>query len=347
MLNLADTFISFAAIMLGVSVLITILTQVITFFFHVRTKNLRWGLVRLFKNVDPKLKDDAETIADWVLIHPFVTQNHKPATVIRDDELIDILRKLAKDSTSGLSAKTRKAINAGIAVGKTESKSKLERWFIAVMDRATERYVRITLFITIILSFSITGLIHLDSIALLKKLSTDEAVRNNFIQISSAILEQDKNKVELSDSSMVFAEAIKQLSEKKSRSASFPTPPEFRYRTEAHKWLLANFTGDARAAEVIKNFDELVLEILTEQQTKLVSPRALAINDSLRSTGVQLIPQDYSKLKYGWREIVGMLMSVALLSLGGPFWYNSLSSLANLRPVLARKEERERQEAAP
>jgi hypothetical protein len=34
---------------------------------------------------------------------------------------------------------------------------------------------------------------------------------------------------------------------------------------------------------------------------------------------------------------VGGIISVMLLSLGAPFWYNALKQAANLRPVVARK----------
>jgi hypothetical protein len=38
------------------------------------------------------------------------------------------------------------------------------------------------------------------------------------------------------------------------------------------------------------------------------------------------------------------VVSVALLSLGAPFWFNVLKNLSNLRPVLAKKQQEEAEE---
>ena len=40
----------------------------------------------------------------------------------------------------------------------------------------------------------------------------------------------------------------------------------------------------------------------------------------------------------------GIMLTAAMLSLGGPFWYSSLAGLLKLRSVVARKEETEREE---
>jgi hypothetical protein len=62
----------------------------------------------------------------------------------------------------------------------------------------------------------------------------------------------------------------------------------------------------------------------------------------------QLIPDpyptpwyDYSTL--GWSHLWGTLASAALLSLGAPFWFNALKTLSNLRPVVASREQKERE----
>jgi hypothetical protein len=39
-------------------------------------------------------------------------------------------------------------------------------------------------------------------------------------------------------------------------------------------------------------------------------------------------------------EVPSLLLTIALLSLGAAFWYNTLRNLASLRPQLARKQDR-------
>jgi len=72
------------------------------------------------------------------------------------------------------------------------------------------------------------------------------------------------------------------------------------------------------------------------------------LNDKLK---FQLIPDPYPKPFYNywtpsWLHFWGILASAALLSLGAPFWFNMLKTLSNLRPVLANKEQQERQAPA-
>jgi hypothetical protein len=68
------------------------------------------------------------------------------------------------------------------------------------------------------------------------------------------------------------------------------------------------------------------------------------INDQLSSTGIELLPAPYPK---SFRELIGtrrhffgLLASAALLSLGAPFWFNSLKTLTNLRPALAQQVDK-------
>jgi hypothetical protein len=47
------------------------------------------------------------------------------------------------------------------------------------------------------------------------------------------------------------------------------------------------------------------------------------------------------------RHLVGILMSIALLSLGGPFWFNLLKQLSDLRPALADEVDKDPKQLAP
>ena len=65
------------------------------------------------------------------------------------------------------------------------------------------------------------------------------------------------------------------------------------------------------------------------------SRNASDVSDILTGAGIQIAngwPQGFN-----WRQFFGVLVSGALLSLGAPFWFNSLKTLANLRPTLAAK----------
>ncbi len=66
-------------------------------------------------------------------------------------------------------------------------------------------------------------------------------------------------------------------------------------------------------------------------------------------TVMKELPKDQSVwalLRPGWPpapgQIPGILVSVVLLSLGAPFWFNALKNLAALRPAVAKNEDQQR-----
>lgn len=112
MLDRLDTLIAFATIMLGISLLITILNQMVGALFAYRGRQLKNGLIDLIGTLDPDLAPQAATIANDVLTHQLVSDSifarvqwglkrWKLATSIRPEELTKVLRALS----SGTAAK--------------------------------------------------------------------------------------------------------------------------------------------------------------------------------------------------------------------------------------------------
>lgn len=112
MLAYLDTLIGFAVVMLGASLLITILTQMASALFSHRGANLRWGLETMFEHVPdcPELNKlaNAQMVATLILTHPLISDSifsgklfqwlpdrMKLATAVSPDELAAILKDLA------------------------------------------------------------------------------------------------------------------------------------------------------------------------------------------------------------------------------------------------------------
>lgn len=116
MLAYLDTLIGFAVVMLGASLLITVLTQMVSGLLSHRGANLQWGLEMLFRHIPgcPLLNDAgrAKMMARDVLSHPLISDSifsirlpipvprwigdrFKLATAIDPDELVAILKDLA------------------------------------------------------------------------------------------------------------------------------------------------------------------------------------------------------------------------------------------------------------
>src|SRR4051794_5412745 len=112
MLGQLDTFIAFAVVILGISLLITVLNQIIVALFGLRGSSLRWGLETLLEEMHHDLAPYARHISELVLQHPLisdstVSKTHswplvgpflgrwRNASAIKVGELNEILRKLA------------------------------------------------------------------------------------------------------------------------------------------------------------------------------------------------------------------------------------------------------------
>jgi hypothetical protein len=130
---------------------------------------------------------------------------------------------------------------------------------------------------------------------------------------------------------------------------------------DAKTWLseklAANKDKDAIIAEYERLASAAKLDAYLNTMQKLVG-----------AMGLDLLPSPYPlTLSPGWtkgrlphlfftngewswpkRRLLGILISAALLSLGAPFWYNTLKSLTNLRPTLANAVEKNpKQSGAP
>lgn len=115
MLHHLDTAIAFAVILTALSLLVTVLTQIVSNLLGLRGAQLRWGLETLIRATDASLDKHAREIAQQVLQHPLIsdsalssrpsllsglrgllTGRWRLANGIRKEELLHILNLLAK-----------------------------------------------------------------------------------------------------------------------------------------------------------------------------------------------------------------------------------------------------------
>lgn len=82
-----DTTMGFAAVMLLLSLLITVLVQMVVTALNLRGLNLLWGVRTLLMQIDPRLGDAAKKIANAVLKHKTVCHTWRRTTAIHPEEL--------------------------------------------------------------------------------------------------------------------------------------------------------------------------------------------------------------------------------------------------------------------
>jgi hypothetical protein len=136
------------------------------------------------------------------------------------------------------------------------------------------------------------------------------------------------------------------LTDLKNRKSEFGTAldatPHFTTLSELQKWLTERLAGNKNADEIAATYIQLFLQ----KRYGSAADSFKEVNSEFQKSGFDLLPNPYPSLlsgKWSWprRHLLGILVSAALLSLGAPFWFNTLKSLTNLRPKLAEEIDKD------
>jgi hypothetical protein len=290
MLESIDTFLAFGVVMLAVSLVITMMTQMVSALFAARGANLRDGIAVLLRELDPRLGENARAVSERVLSHPLISDSifsrftsvpvagpilrrWKLATAIGAPEFKRIL-SLCYPAASGAAAGAGGA-TVGTVVNAVVTNAEFEAWFDSTMARLSARFALHMRLWTVGFALLLAFGLHLDSFRLLNQFWRDADVRARLVLSSDAML-------------------------------------------QAAQRVEANNAGQA---------GQLAGEV---QQ----------IRGLLQQSGFELIPKPWPGFRYAGQELPGILLSALLLSLGAPFWFNTLKSVTNLRPVVAGKQDK-------
>jgi hypothetical protein len=405
MLEHLDTLIAFVVVMAVVSLMITIITQMVSALLALRGTNLKWGIEELLKTVHPEVGVQAEALARRVLSHPLISDSAladswigskipavggrwRLATAIRVEELVrvlgavtndtketnelreaanQILSKIDPDAPGRISAiaveiqklaphETEKAGQLIRQVTETAQRARgnLEAWFHSAMDRTSQRFVLRMRLWTVVFSVVVAFAIQLDSVSLLTQLYSDVELRARLVAGADAITNQANQILGNTGSAVpsAYVNAVTQLKETLPEAEGLSDPPAFASREDAETWLRAQFGGGQRTERIIGEYRELVQAQLRSAIDRL-KDQASSLRAEAGRSGIWLIPDPYPGLRaFLWsmcpvnKQFWGILVSAGLLGLGAPFWFNGLKTLATLRPILATKEQGERQTRA-
>jgi hypothetical protein len=341
-----DTIISFVAILAGVSLLVTTLTQMVSALFGLRGTNLRWGLETLLQHADPALAGHAREIADQVLHHPLISDSTmsgfetqlvkrwKLASVIRKDELITVLRTLASQATPPADGQPP----APWLTALRQSLDQLDQESAARLMQAAPQ--------------------------IREALPDDAAKADQIIAQLTASAEGLSRNLDQWFDSMMDRVSQRFVTHTRIWTIAFSILVAFALHLDAFK-LLTQLSSDSElrarlvaSADVLaKKADEINIGWTNQppatsaaafnQLTNAANNFHSILADKLR---FQIMPDPYPEPFYSywtpnWLHFWGIVASAALLSLGAPFWFNMLKTLSNLRPQLAKKEQQETEAA--
>ncbi|WP_193743298.1 hypothetical protein [Sandarakinorhabdus sp. AAP62] len=200
--------------------------------------------------------------------------------------------------------------------------SKLVGWYDQTIDRVEAAFTARVRNWTTGISFALVLVLQLDSFDLLARLNADSALRDKVV--ASAI-----KAVEAGDpASGDDAAKAKAKAEQCAQDHLLST------RVAAEKEAAAIIAGKTAKEAGLGGYADCMG---LSQATKL---------------GLVTWPDSHEKWLSNWQrgwvpwglQVTGMFLSLGLLSLGAPFWYEMLSNLIKLRSTIARKDEAARVE---
>lgn len=326
MLKSVDILIGFAVIMLVVSMSVTLIINAILQLLGMRAKKLREGVTRLLQQLDSELltRARAEVLAGKILTHPLLAHSEtRPAEVIQREELIRVAFEIAAKATApaaGADGTTGASLTAEQALALALAKA-------GVPDPAnTLQAVRM----------------------LSMRLEASRPDLATHVRESIAIITEAESQ---------FVANVNGWFDQTMDRVSHAFTSYSRYWTVAISLLIA-LVIQLDAFKIVNRLsmdDKLRLSLVEQAQapgnaqapvqsanikTNLNQLRGLATDKLLTW------PSSWSDWNQGWNEssLFGILLSAALLSLGAPFWFNALGDLLKLRPLLASKEDEQREE---
>jgi hypothetical protein len=364
-----DVLIAFAVVMLGVSLLITILTQMLSALAGSRGTNLRWGLIELIKTVDPNLEAQAGPLADKVLTHSLISdssisslaskyRNNRVfgrllsrmhlASAIRVEELTGILRIIARSSATTAPPRAVAAA-AGAGGGSVSSPSNTADTTSAneIAQAAGSLLAKFEDPIAVSQTMppvlgSIRSLIpenaqsarelvdRLADTGEKRVLSLDTWFNTAMDRVKQRFAMNMRIYTVIFAIVLAFAMQIDAIRLFNQLSSDSTLRAKLVENSAAMSKLSADF-GNAMTTPT----DGTAQPAKDEDRQKLenLANEARKVENSLAASGFQLLPASYHATDFqDMKHVLGIVIAAALLSLGAPFWFNALKTLCSLLP---------------
>lgn len=256
----------------------------------------------------------------------------------------------------------------------------LRAWFDYVMDRASQRFAFQTRLVAIALSCIFVFGAHFDAGRLLHSMSqgaelharlaaTAESLdrhaeqfsrpkesahtvvpdiyRKAMISVLSAAPDPPKRKARGKGQEKVAAtvgpaEDSVTVEAKSKAMHALETSPGFASREDAESWLSTTLDGNPARETLAAAYQQEVNAELVSDSDRLIDQTA-SLKRELARTEFKLF-QDERPSPLSTAEVPGLLLTIAFLSLGAAFWYNTMKNLASLHPQFVVRQNRERRQ---
>lgn len=328
MLQALDSLIGFALVMVLLSTAVTFLVQAISTVLNLRGTALLKGISDLLIQVNPalaKMPNETQSLAEAVLRHPSVAGfssflgiplgRRTLAPVITREELVQVLLSLGDDVD--LTKEAQKAIEQLLRDAKiSEPKALLQK----IRDTALR--------------------LEKDCPTLAADVRMSRAILDGFAQ---------QGKTLLADLHAGFDNGIERVRDLFTNNARLATLVAAIFvvmliPVDSVQLFRALWAEPQLRASLVESAQALDLDKAPGLQAPDEVRKALSAHfDAAEPKGEDLLPgTSVFSMENLEKHLLGLLLTVILLCLGAPFWFDLLKNLLNLRPMLAGKEEKER-----
>jgi hypothetical protein len=238
---------------------------------------------------------------------------------------------------------------------------KFHYWTCIAEERAQQWLTMHTRILTVIFAFIFAFALQLDTVEIFKLVASNKTVRDKLVAQAGVAETQAANV--LGDNNSVLKSALKDWSDKQTDSALKDVLAKIDIQPGDTREIVRKKVDAALKdkAQPVGTFDSSVKDVVTKKLDKKAGDFK-EVKADLDKTGFQLFP-DSKNGRWGRGQGLwlawwngsrghhwGILFSVALLSLGAPFWYHALKDLVSLRSQVAQNIAEQKDEpgvAAP
>jgi hypothetical protein len=220
-------------------------------------------------------------------------------------------------------------------------------WFDCIMDRTSQRFAVWTRWISIGAAIALTVILRLDTPGVLNRIWSNAALREQLVaaapealQVADTMRTYEKRQRTLATSAIL---AVRDSQQSDTIVRLLANVPELGTYQDGARWLDSVLKGHNGADSLLASFRSQ-MALRTDSLLRRYQASSRQVRAALADPAIGIFQTPLPPIwDYWWNVDHAMrgLISVVLLSLGAPFWYNMLKRGANLRPIVAQRVEEE------
>jgi len=251
-------------------------------------------------------------------------------------------------------AQVKAAVDATfLTISKLEDQ--VSQWFNTIMDRLSDIFTRKTRVITVVVSVLLVAALQIDSGDILRQIVRSPELRAKLTAMSENELTQGDRLFDNGErAAAALADVRKNHASDNAQTvtALAQVPAHLTRCVDGKNALIEKTQQLANAEALLKEFDSACKD-RTRQAMGNAYDEIRGLRADLEKTNLKIIPatvldspSDWLKAYREPHHVLGVLVSVLLLSLGAPFWFNALRQLSNLKPAIAGRVDAAKQAGA-